>query len=80
FLLTPASAAWSRRHEWQADNFAVQLTGTPRALARALAKLARDNLSNLYPHPLYVRFYYSHPPMLERVRRLNETETAERLA
>lgn len=70
FPLTPLFSGLSRRHEWQADHFAVQLTGAPQALARALAKLSKENLSNLHPHPLYVYFYYSHPPMAARIATL----------
>ena len=70
FFVTPLSARWSRKHEREADEFARDLTGQPRELANALLKLARDNLSNLHPHPLYAAFYYSHPPVIERVRRL----------
>ncbi len=70
FPWTPVSSALSRRHEWQADAFAEDLAGHPRALASALIKLARDNLANLHPHPVYAWFYYSHPPMVQRVRRL----------
>jgi STE24 endopeptidase len=70
FPLTPLSAYWSRRHEWQADAFAVELHRSPLDLANALKKLASENLSNLHPHPLYAAFYYSHPPMPERIRKL----------
>jgi STE24 endopeptidase len=70
FPLTPLGSAWSRHDEWQADAFAVELAGCAPALASALAKLARENLSNLHPHPLYARFYYSHPPVTERIRKL----------
>lgn len=70
FPLTPLFALRSRAHEWQADRFASELTSRPQDLGTALVKLARDNLSNLHPHPLYAAFYYSHPPMIERVRRL----------
>jgi STE24 endopeptidase len=70
FPLTPLSSRWSRRHEWDADDFAKELTRRPLDLASALIKLSRDNLSNLHPHPLYAAFYYSHPPVIERVRRL----------
>ncbi|HKK01285.1 MAG TPA: M48 family metallopeptidase, partial [Desulfuromonadales bacterium] len=45
FFLTPLGSALSRRHEWQADAFATDLTETPQALAAALAKLSRDNLA-----------------------------------
>jgi len=70
FPLTPVGAAWSRRDERQADHFAVELSGRARELADALAKLARENLSNLHPHPWYAKFYYSHPPVTERIRTL----------
>lgn len=70
FPLTPLSSYWSRRHEWQADAFATELQRRPEDLASALKKLASENLSNLHPHPLYAAFYYSHPPMAERIRRL----------
>jgi STE24 endopeptidase len=76
FFMTPLSSAWSRQHEWEADAFAVELTAMPRELAAALGKLARDNLSDLHPHPLYVKFYYSHPPMPERVRKLTAQAAA----
>ena len=70
FPLTPLSSYWSRRHEWQADAFAVALHQRPEDLANALKKLASENLSNLHPHPWYAMFYYSHPPMPERIRKL----------
>jgi STE24 endopeptidase len=74
FPLTPLSSYWSRRHEWQADAFATELQRRPEDLASALKKLASENLSNLHPHPLYATFYYSHPPMVERIRRLQARE------
>ncbi|HEX3774470.1 MAG TPA: M48 family metallopeptidase [Polyangiaceae bacterium] len=67
FPLTPLFSAWSRRDEREADRFAVELHGAPSDLADALAKLGSENLSNLHPHPLYAAFYYSHPPLAERV-------------
>lgn len=75
FVLTPISAFWSRRHEWQADNFARSTTGLPSELGSALAKLARDNLSNLHPHPWYAAFYHSHPPTVQRIRMLQTEST-----
>lgn len=71
FPLTPLSSSLSRRHEWQADLFATELSGDPAALGQALIKLSKENLSNLCPHPLYAWFYYSHPPVVARVARLN---------
>jgi STE24 endopeptidase len=77
FPLTPLSSYWSRRHEWQADAFATELQRRPEDLASALKKLASENLSNLHPHPLYATFYYSHPPMVERIRRLQAREALQ---
>jgi STE24 endopeptidase len=74
FPLTPISSLRSRRHEWQADQFARNLTGEPEPLASALVKLCKENLSNLHPHPFYAWFYYSHPPVVERIARLTGTE------
>jgi STE24 endopeptidase len=62
--------AWSRRCEFQADAYASDGPGGPAALASALKKLSLANLSNLTPHPLAVWLEYSHPPVIERVRRL----------
>jgi STE24 endopeptidase len=72
FPLTPLASFLSRKHEWEADRFAATLTGRPLDLASALLKLSRENLANLHPHPLYAAFYYTHPPIVERVRRLRE--------
>ncbi len=57
----------SRKHEFEADHYAVSTVEEPRAMASALEKLAADNLSNLTPHPLYVFLNYSHPPLLQRL-------------
>ncbi|WP_041972406.1 M48 family metallopeptidase [Geobacter sp. OR-1] len=70
FPLTPISAWFSRRHERDADRFASAITGDPESLASALIKMSAENLSNLHPHPLYAGFYYSHPPVVDRVRAL----------
>lgn len=58
---------FSRRNEFQADRFAAEHHDA-KFLISALKKLTSKNLSNLTPHPVYVKFYYSHPPLLERVR------------
>ena len=70
FPFTPLGNWLSRRHEREADRFASELTRQPESLASALIKLSRENLANLHPHPLYARFYYSHPPVVDRVREL----------
>ena len=67
FFWTPVSSWWSRRQERQADQFAIDLVGSGKQLASGLVKLARENLSNLFPHPLYVAIYYSHPALVARV-------------
>ena len=64
--------AISRHFERQADDFALKLTGSGKPLADALVKLSVDNLANLYPQKLYAYFNYSHPPVLERIRRLRK--------
>jgi STE24 endopeptidase len=69
-VLSVGGAALSRRHEWQADGFAVATTGRGDLLASGLKRLSKDNLGNLTPHPFYVFLNYSHPPTLERVKAL----------
>jgi len=69
-VFAPLGNWFSRRQERQADRFAAELSATPEALASALVKMSRDNLANLHPHPLYAAVYYSHPPVVERVRTL----------
>jgi len=69
YFVSPLFAQLSRRHEFQADAYAcAQASGTE--LAAALLKLHEDNASTLTPDPLYVRFYYSHPPATERLAAL----------
>ena len=77
FPLGPFSAWRSRCHEREADRFAADLTGRPQDLASAMVKLSVENLSNLFPHPLYAAFYYSHPPAVERVRTLNGYQSSK---
>lgn len=59
----------SRRNEYAADRYALQYYDS-KILAGALKKLSVKNLSNMTPHPAYVFFHYSHPPLLERIKRL----------
>ena len=70
FPFVPLSSYFSRKHEYEADRFASDLTSDPESLATSLIKLSKDNLSNLHPHPLYAKFYYSHPPIVERIRKI----------
>lgn len=69
FFVSPIFSALSRRHEFEADAFAVTHT-SGADLGSALLKLYQDNASTLTPDPWYVRFYYSHPPAAERLARL----------
>jgi STE24 endopeptidase len=68
-FIGPVFAQMSRKHEFEADAYAVAQT-SGSALASALLKLFEDNASTLTPDPVYVAFYYSHPPATERLRRI----------
>lgn len=68
-FMGPVFAQMSRNHEFEADAYAVAQT-SGEALAGALLKLFEDNASTLTPDPIYVQFYYSHPPATERLGRI----------
>ena len=70
FFLSPLAMALSRRFEKEADRYGSKVMAGPEGLIGALKKMVLDNLSNLFPHPLYVIFHYSHPPVPERIRLL----------
>jgi STE24 endopeptidase len=70
FFFSPIGAIITRRYEREADQMAKDLVGTSEPMINALKRLAKDNLTNLHPHPLYVWFYYSHPPLIERIEYL----------
>ncbi len=71
FLIQPLSSLISRRHEFQADAFALQNISDRRALGDALLKLRESSHSMPITHPLYSAFYHSHPPLLERLKAMN---------
>ena len=75
-FVQPVYLALSRHFEREADAFAVDLQKTPHPMTTALKRLAVDNLSNLFPHPYYKIFNYSHPPLVERVAALEERSPA----
>jgi STE24 endopeptidase len=78
FFIAPIFAQFSRKHEFEADAYAVAHTSGPD-LATALLKLYEDNASTLTPDPVYVAFYYSHPGATERLARMvpeHQTVTA----
>lgn len=66
FWLSPIINVLSRKHEYEADAYAVAATESGESMVGALRKLTEKNLGNLTPHPLYSGFYYSHPTFLER--------------
>jgi STE24 endopeptidase len=74
YFAQPLESAVSRKFEREADDFALGLMKTAEPMRLALKRLAADNLANLTPHPLYVWFYYSHPPLVERIERLTPSD------
>ena len=69
WVSSPILAAWSRRHEYQADAFAAEHSDA-RSLADALVTMYKDNASTLTPDPLHSAFHDSHPPPADRIQRL----------
>ena len=78
FFLQPLAAKLSRRHEFEADEFAAA-EADPGVLIRALVKLYRENAATLTPDPLYSAFHDSHPPAPVRVAHLNKLVTRTRV-
>ena len=70
FFISPLFAQLSRQHEFEADAYAARQTDG-RDLSSALLKLYQDNASTLTPDPVFVKFYYSHPPASERLARMS---------
>ncbi len=66
FFTKPITSALSRKREFEADDFSFQYTDGEHMIS-GLLKLTKDNASNLTPDPLYSSYYYSHPPIAERV-------------
>ncbi|HEX7373958.1 MAG TPA: M48 family metallopeptidase [Steroidobacteraceae bacterium] len=71
WMLAPLLAAWSRKHEFEADAFAAAHSSGPE-LAHALVSMYKDNASTLTPDPLHSAFYDSHPPPALRIARLEQ--------
>ncbi len=71
-LLSPLMNWQSRRYEYQSDAYSLNLNPSARDMKGALIKLSQKNLSNLFPHPLYVVFHYSHPPLLARLKAIDD--------
>lgn len=75
-LLSIGMQIISRKHEYEADRYAIDTFHAPGALAQALQKLSVHNLSNLTPHPFHVFLHYSHPPMLQRLRAIQSNASS----
>lgn len=69
-LISFYSTHSSRKHEFEADDYAAKNTGRAEDLVSALKKLSKDNLSHFTPHPFYVWMNYSHPPVVKRIQAL----------
>ncbi|MBB3179347.1 M48 family metallopeptidase [Variovorax sp. Sphag1AA] len=69
FFVAPLPVLISRKHEFEADAYAIAQT-SGKDLSAALLKLYKDNASTLTPDPVFVKFYYSHPPASERLARM----------
>jgi STE24 endopeptidase len=67
FYLAPLMNALSRKHEYEADRFAVKTLSDAKPMEEALINLTVKNLSNLTPHPWYSAYHYSHPTPIERI-------------
>jgi STE24 endopeptidase len=80
FWLAPFAAGLSRRHEYEADRYAVRLARAPEALETALVRLNGENLSNLHPHPWFSAWHYSHPVLVERLAAIQRVAAEERTA
>ncbi|HET8541021.1 MAG TPA: M48 family metallopeptidase [Anaeromyxobacter sp.] len=76
FWLQPLASLLSRRHEYEADRFAVRIARAPAALKSALVRLNGENLSNLHPHPWYSGWHYSHPALVERLAAIDREAAA----
>ncbi len=71
FVTTPLTNALSRRHEWQADRYALQHASQPAAFVTAIKKLSEINLTDTDPHPLLETLFHSHPSVRRRVEAAN---------
>ena len=67
FFIIPIASFWSKANEFAADSFAARSINDANSLQSALVSISTESLSNPNPHPLYARFYYSHPALAERL-------------
>lgn len=74
FFLSPLMNVLSRKHEYEADHFAVQTLRDGKPMEEALVNLTVKNLSNLTPHPWYSAYHYSHPSPVERISAIRHAD------
>lgn len=72
FWFSPLINQITRKWEYDADKYAVKLISDPAPFKSALIKLAAENKSNIFPHPLFSKIYYSHPVLIERIKALDK--------
>lgn len=72
FFTQIINARVSRKHEFEADEYAIKTTQLKEAFIKALKTLSKENLSNLTPHPFKVWLEYSHPPVIERINAIRK--------
>lgn len=77
FILSLLTNYFSRKYELEADNYAAQ-TASALSLIAALKSLTSNNMSDMTPHPWFVKAYYSHPPLIERIKGLSEYSKSEK--
>ncbi|MGB9811523.1 MAG: M48 family metallopeptidase [Dictyoglomus turgidum] len=70
YFINPLVNTLSRKFEYEADKFSAEVFGNPFPLINALKRLIKENLSNIYPDPIFRTWYYSHPAPVERIYNL----------
>ena len=78
WIFTPLSNYLSRKMEYAADRFSLEHTKNKKSLVNALLKLTADNLSDVFPHPLYEFVTYSHPSIINRIEALRKKSGTRR--
>jgi STE24 endopeptidase len=77
WILEPIKSWISRKMEYAADNYAVKHTRNKKAMISSLIKLTAENLSDIFPHPVYEAVNYSHPSILNRIKAIKECNVNE---
>jgi STE24 endopeptidase len=76
-IISMVTQAISRKHEYEADRWAVETVTNKQNLISGLKKLAANNLANLSPHPVFVLLHFSHPPLSKRIEAINVSDTIQ---